>query len=413
MKRVLTPTATVPSMPPLWRFVLVALGALILCSCRGPGGSPHGRFAGMGTASPALPRQGPSTLPPEAYTGPAVQPAGAWSGVPQGPPGMERGVPLPYLPVGPWAPPGIALPWPPDEYLADGGDGGVQAAVTSENQVRGLDMEDTVAHYETIDGRTAVEPSNRVYLYSPRFGAVRQVVGVQLNEQLDRTFGVSQPEQAISQEGRRSLGSHKQQVQTVRQIGQKSSTTFRSKQGDGAMSAATGPRSFSDAFKPYENLTAIRTGQHQTAEMGRLAQAATAAIAWSHDLRMQVLLDAQAAAAVARHEKVETVFAVGEPPTQAKLRIIKVASTPFAEPGDTVDFTIRFDNVGSQPIRRVTILDSLTPRLEYVPDSTQSSIAANFSSSRNEGDSLVLRWELPEPLPPGKGGVLRFTCRVR
>ena len=56
-----------------------------------------------------------------------------------------------------------------------------------------------------------------------------------------------------------------------------------------------------------------------------------------------------------------------------KLRIIKVASTQTAIPGETVDFTLRVDNIGTQVVGNAVILDSLTTRLEYVPDSAQSS----------------------------------------
>ena len=90
-----------------------------------------------------------------------------------------------------------------------------------------------------------------------------------------------------------------------------------------------------------------------------------------------------------------------------------MASTPFAQPGDEVDFTIRFDNIGNQPIGNVTILDSLSTRLEYVPDSAQCSVDAQFSTQPNEGDSVVVRCEVTKPLEPGKGGILRFRCRVR
>ena len=92
---------------------------------------------------------------------------------------------------------------------------------------------------------------------------------------------------------------------------------------------------------------------------------------------------------------------------------MKVASTSLANPGDTVDFTIRFDNVGNQPIGNVTILDSLNTRLEFVPDSAQCSVDAKFTTQPNEGDSVVVSCELSRPLDVGKGGILRFRCRVR
>ena len=33
-------------------------------------------------------------------------------------------------------------------------------------------------HYDTIDGRRVVEPSNKVCVYAPRFSSVRQVKGM-------------------------------------------------------------------------------------------------------------------------------------------------------------------------------------------------------------------------------------------
>ena len=89
------------------------------------------------------------------------------------------------------------------------------------------------------------------------------------------------------------------------------------------------------------------------------------------------------------------------------------ASTQLAGPGEMIDFTLRFDNVGNQVIGNVTLMDSLSGRLEYVPDSAQSSVKANFATQPNEAGSLVLRWEIAEPVKVGRGGVVRFTCKVR
>jgi uncharacterized repeat protein (TIGR01451 family) len=386
-------------IPRRWRLILVALCALSVCSCQGVKQSAGPSWGSENGAPPALPYS--------AYTGAPGQPEVA------GPQGAPNEIALPYAVSGPWAPPGISQPWPKDEYLADGGDSGVPVGATAEGQIRGLKAQDTVAQYETLDGRTLVEPSNRVYLYSPRFRAVRQVVSVQQNDQFEGSVGIHQPQRLAAQQDLRTPWSNKQNVQTERQLGQKSLTTFRTRQWDGVMSSAIGPRGFQDAFLPYENLAVIRTGKFEMAEMGWLARGVTAAIAWSHTQAVQVILDRKAATAVVQNEKAETIFSVDEPPARPKLRVIKVASTPFAEPGDTVDFTIRFDNVGNQVVGNVTILDNLTTRLEYVPDSAQASVPANFSTQGNEAGSLVLRWEITDPVQPGKGGILRFRCRVR
>jgi hypothetical protein len=61
----------------------------------------------------------------------------------------------------------------------------------------------------------------------------------------------------------------------------------------------------------------------------------------------------------------------------------------------------------------VTIIDNLTTRLEYVPGSAQSTLGADFFTLENEGESLVLRWEIRDPLEKGQGGIIRFQCRVR
>ncbi len=385
-------------LPRLGRPILVALCTLMMCSCHGvkqPGGRPWGQADGS-----------PPALPSSAYTG--APPGGQTflSGAnPAGPPDAQGPVP--------WAPPGISQPWPQDEYLADGGDSGVPAGVARDGQVRGLEVQDTIAHYDTLDGRTLVEPSNRVWLYSPRFRAVRQVVSLRQDDQVEASSGVYRPERLATHGEIQTTLKNKQNLQAARQVGQKSLTTFRTRQWDGTMSTAIGPRGFQDAFLPYENLTVIRTGEFQTAEKGWLARGVTAAVAWSNIQAVQIILDNKAASAVVQNEKAETIFSVEEPPAQPRLRVIKVASTPFAEPGDTVDFTIRFDNVGNQPIGNVTILDNLTTRLDYVPQSAQSSVPAGFSTQANEAGSLVLRWEITDPLQPGKGGILRFRCRVR
>ena len=90
-----------------------------------------------------------------------------------------------------------------------------------------------------------------------------------------------------------------------------------------------------------------------------------------------------------------------------------MASAQSASPGETVDFTIRFDNIGDQPLGNIVLVDNLTTRLEYVADSAQSSVPAKFSSQANSGESLVLRWEITNPVEPNQGGLVRFRCKVR
>jgi uncharacterized repeat protein (TIGR01451 family) len=326
---------------------------------------------------------------------------------------MAGAPPLPYSPAGPWAPPGIAQPWPADEYLADGGHEGVPLAVGRDWQVRGLEAEDAVAHFDTVDGRTMVEPSNRVYVYSPRFGAVRQVVNVTQDEQVNGSVGVVQPLKLIAQKEVQRTDLNTQNLQAARDISAKRLTINRSRQGQGIDSNVVGLVGFSNSYRAYEDFAIIRLGLFKEAEMAALAKRTAAATIWTNTQAVQVILDRKSASEDVSDEKVASVFSVDQPPGRPRLRVVKVASTQMAEPGDTIDFTIRFDNVGNQVIGNVTLLDSLSGRLEYVPESAQASVKANFSTQRNEAGSLVLRWEVTDPVAVGRGGVVRFTCRVR
>jgi uncharacterized repeat protein (TIGR01451 family) len=385
-----------------WRLAIIVLGTLILCSCQNPASHAPNPAAVQGPAA-----DGYAALPPQAYTGMAPGQA-----CPVGPPGMEGGVPLPYTAAGPWMPPGIVPPWPSDEYIRDGGNAGPPVRVGANGEVLGLEMEDTVARFNTPDGRTLVEPSNKVSLYSPRFNAVRQVVDVEIDQQRNRATGVAEPVKPLVPRTSELVGLNTQNVQAVRDIGTKPAEQIRSRVTQATLFAELRPKAFDNAYRLYEDLAVIRSGVHAGHEEAILAQGAQAAIAWNHKQAVQIYLDNQAAGAAVASQTPQETYGIGSAPNP-RLRVIKVASTPTAEPGDEVSFTIRFDNVGNQPISKVEIVDSLTTRLEYVPGSAQCSLKAQFATQPNEGESLIVRCLLSEPLPAGKGGVFRFRCIVR
>ena len=104
------------------RLLLLALGILMLCSCRGQS-QQHAALALPGqpaavpipgdplgaTAACPAPPSSYAALPAEAY-GPAAALAANGALLPPLAPGMEQAVPLPAQPAGPWAPPEIARP---------------------------------------------------------------------------------------------------------------------------------------------------------------------------------------------------------------------------------------------------------------------------------------------------------------
>jgi uncharacterized repeat protein (TIGR01451 family) len=173
------------------------------------------------------------------------------------------------------------------------------------------------------------------------------------------------------------------------------------------------PAATEEQFLPFEDLAIIRRGIFDNSEKVRLSERLAAAFTWEHTQGLQVLIDNKTAVESTGTKGPESVYTYELPPGKSRLRVVKIASKQNAKPGELVEFTIRFDNVGDQPIGNVTVIDRLHDRLEYVPDSARCSLKADFSTEDENGDPRVLRWEVIDPLEVGQGGLIRFTCRVR
>lgn len=408
-----TPSQYLPRRSLQASWLILAAIILSLCSCRSlPSSNSFSAGGGPDVGSAEGAMAAGQTLPPQAWTGApgdgSTVPAGAR---PQNP-FAALGIPLPQSILAPWAPPGIAGPWPHDEYLLDGGDREGQVTVTRGGQVHSLELEDTVAHYDTIDGRTIVKPSNRICIYSPRFGAVRKVSSVQQSDQFEQIVEAEQPLRPGRHQEIVPVTTAVQPLQPLGEVGVRPVSIERLRQQPQPTITRIAPGGVENSLKAYENFTIIRQGIFQQEEKARLAIAVDAAITWSHDLGVQVILDKLSAVETSDVKRAQQTFTV-DVPNKPCLRVIKVASTNVAKPGDIVEFTLRFDNIGDQAIGNVTLIDNLTTRLEYVPGTAQASRAADFSTQVNEGDSLILRWQFTDPLPANQGGVVRFNCRVR
>jgi uncharacterized repeat protein (TIGR01451 family) len=301
---------------------------------------------------------------------------------------------------------------PNDEYLCDGGDFGLPVGVQADRKINGLEQEDTIAHYDTIDGRIIVTPSNKLCIYAPRFAAVRQVIDLRAYARYDAAGGaiqnvapvrVGDPEKAAT-----TLAEAKPKIDRAKEP----PSLLRERERSGELDRDRRVAAVIGSLQPYANLQVVRTGEIIGLDIPKIARASLAAISWAGDQAAQVVLDSRKAHAEVGLQSPGTIYHLFEP-NNPKLRLVKLASKGAALPGEEVEFTLRFDNVGDRVIGNVTIVDNLTTRLEYVPDSQRSSLPANFSAQSNEGDSLVLRWEILEPLQPGQGGVLQFRTRVR
>jgi uncharacterized repeat protein (TIGR01451 family) len=379
-----------PRSESAWRWVLIAVCTLVLCSCRAANRDAMMRNAEMNSAARLSACDGAPT-----NTMPTCD-CMFCSGQPQ--------------PLGPC---GAARVNAAGEYLCDGGDAPPPVLVSPEWQIYGLDSSDTVAHYDAVDGHTLVEPSNRVCVYAPRFGAVRVVSRIAAGEQIDVTHGAEQPLPPLRFDDTQIVTSSKQNEQPIGGLAARLPEEFDQRQHEGLARAMVPLRGVQDGLLPYENFNIIRTGMMDNAERAQLALAIDAAIEWTGVQAPQIQIGYSTPAAAIGVEKGQLIYEFKDLRHCPKLRLMKVASSASASPGDTVDFTLRFDNIGDQPVGNIVIVDNLVTRLQYVPDSALSSVDARFSTSPNDDDSLVLRWEIVNAVMPGDGGIVKFTAKVR
>ncbi len=301
---------------------------------------------------------------------------------------------------------------PADEYLCDGGDFGLPAAVRADWSVDGLEQEDAIAHYDTLDGRVVVTPSNRVCIYAPRFAAIRRVENLLANERrqlIDVALEETAP--TISAEAQPVVAST-QRTGVAINLGQRPASLYRGREQAAEVVQVIAPGEFYNTLGPYANLEIIRTGQIDGSEQATIKRIVQAAVVWNGDQSAQVAFSNRQAVAVVGLKQPGTIYQTDEP-GDPRLRLVKLVSTSNALPGEEIEFTLRFDNIGDQTIGNVTIMDNLTTRLEYVANSAKSTLQAEFTSVPNGTGSTVVRWEIEGPLKPGDGGVLQFKCRVK
>lgn len=311
-----------------------------------------------------------------------------------------------------WRPDGLPAPWPLDEWIFDGGDANLPAVVDPDWRVRGLDVEDAVGHFDTLDGATVVSPSNRVAIYAPRFAAVRQTRGVIASQSGEYLAGMIDASRLNGQDEHAPVTTTLQPIQPQTELGQRNPISLLERQAIRRLDGARLLARFTDTLQLYEDFHLTRTGEFLAGEKPRLAKSMDAAMTWTDRKAVQVIVDEDVALTEKSASKPEEALIYERQGTPC-IRVVKMASKGAALPGEEIEFTLRYDNVGEQLVGNVTILDNLTTRLEYIEGTAQSSREAEFFVEENEARSLVLRWEIKAPLPVGQGGIVRFKARVR
>ena len=300
-----------------------------------------------------------------------------------------------------------------DEYVYDGSDRAQKVQVDNDFNVTGLQTEDTIGHFDTLDGRRIVSPSNRVAIYAPRFGAVRRVDGV-FKANLNLPVGEFEEKTPVAQaRGADDPTTTKQHLALQRYAVNNRASAFIDQTRGVVSNNVTRLFGARNSFQAYEDLSLIRYGKISRGEEARLRLGLQSASVWQDDLGLQVTVNKATPVIVRDVKSTQELLSIKSEDGTAILRVTKIASKIAARAGEFVEFTIRYDNLSGKKIGNVTIIDNLTHRLEYVPKSAQSTLKADFINETNEANSLMLRWEIIDPIEPHSGGVIRFKCRVR
>ena len=300
----------------------------------------------------------------------------------------------------------------PQEFLCDGGDQDPRAIVRRDDSVGGLGLEDTVVHYTTEAGDIEIQASNRACLYAPRFLAVRKITGAVAGgraiglKQLDRPVGAIR----VDSELPRLVMTDTIELahaDVARRI-----DALRERNRGVPIEQILQLEQASEVLEAMAGLSIAELLLLRDDEKAVLEKLALAACRWELDESLEVVIADQPAPTLTRDEHLEA-FTIYEFPDAGRLRITKLADRTDALPGELVNFVIRVENVGDSPVNQVVLLDNLTTRLEYVEDTQDCSVDAEFAAVTNEGESLKLQWTLTEELKVGDSATIRFQCKVR
>ena len=303
----------------------------------------------------------------------------------------------------------------PDEYIFDGGDRNAPAGYVA-GQRSGFDTEDTVAKYKDHTGDARTSPSNRVAVYAPRFGSVRTVTGLQADTKVDKAAGARDSQ---------SIGNIKTGNAAQENVHDTILSGLESRNRVDGMESATPPMQArrTDSVEQNRKVDEGHEGRYYSSHgsMERhegfvLQQQIQNAMAWTRDQYPVLTASTTNANQIKATFKVQqTIGLEDERKTKGNIHVVKLADHEMAQTGDTITFTIRFENTGDFDVYDVSIVDNLTPRLEYL--SGTASIDAQHPGEvlvedNGEGSS-ILTFTLDQPLKGHDRGEITFEARVR
>lgn len=302
----------------------------------------------------------------------------------------------------------------PDEYVFDGGDRDLSAAMHTNRS--GLDTEDTVAAYADHTGELRTTASNRVAVYAPRFGSVRTVTGLVADVKVDKAVGAKD---------NITIGNLKTGNAAQENVHDTSLSGLETRDRVDGMKSAV---------PPVQNRRTEIAGQNRKVDEGHegrdvkspgifnrkdgieVAEQMRNAITWTRDQFPVITATTTNASEISAKFKVQQTIGVkDERETRGNVRIVKLADRDEARPGDTITFTINFQNTGDFDVYDVSIVDNLTPRLAYVSGSAEidEKHPGEVSVEPNGEGSEILTFKLDKPLKGHASGTITFEAVVR
>jgi uncharacterized repeat protein (TIGR01451 family) len=317
--------------------------------------------------------------------------------------------PRPYASLEPALP-----PWEiyPDEYLLDGGDRDLPVHETPSHR-EGLDSEDAIAEYVDSTGHPHIVPTNRVAIYSPRFGNVGTATGLESGVTVTGSLAAVDNRRGEGLRNRTAVSDHEQRMPLESMRTRSRADGFENQQREAASHQSTVLSENFDLAGTIEDVQNLKAPEMRQALRAKIAKMRQAGIAWTRD-EFPIIR-----ATVAGAQQVTVKFVAGEivgiedRRKPGRIEIVKLADRQTAAPGETVTFRIEYENAGDLPLTEVNIVDNLTPRLGYIAESGSSSRPAVFSATDNGEGSVILSWKLNEALPGKSRGFVTFKAHVR
>ena len=303
----------------------------------------------------------------------------------------------------------------PDEYICDGGDRDAPAGYVAGRR-SGFDSEDTVAKYTDHAGDARTSPSNRVCVYAPRFGSVRTVTGLQADTKVDKAAGAKDSQ---------GIGNIKTGNAAQENVHDTILSGLESRNRVDGMESATPAMQArrTDSVEQNRKVDEGHEGRHYSSHGSLerhqgfvLQQQIQNAMAWTRDQYPVLTASTTNANQIKATFKVQQKVGLeDERKIKGNIRVVKLADHEMAQSGDTITFTIGFENTGDFDVYDVIIVDNLTPRLEYVEGtaSIDTLHPGEVLVEDNGEGSSILTFKLDQPLKGHDRGEITFDTRVR